>query len=109
MLIGFIRNEAALMLLSGTAGRRSPVTAADAGPLCPCHLQSRHTYLLLRPGISVIQRRSCAGAPAKTAAQLRPVPEPMIQGNYEGNSYCMRGQAFRKAVTGHEVGAHGPL
>ena len=51
-----------------------------------------------------LDKRQCrAGATPKTVAQLRPVPAPMIEGNYEGNSYCMRGKAFRSAITEHQV------
>lgn len=39
----------------------------------------------------------------KTVSQLSPVPEPLIEGNYEGNSLCMRGDDFRDRVTDHKV------
>lgn len=44
-----------------------------------------------------------AGDPIKSARELKPVPEPMLPGNYEGKSECMRGKAFRNVVIEESV------
>lgn len=125
MLIGFIRNEAALMLLAGRAGaasNRRTLPGTQMQLRCrTCHL-FRAVTCSQHPTVATPACAHLSGRLLNTDAnvtmsllpddaiqdvsELRPLPEPMIEGNYDGNSYCMRGNAFRKAVIEHEVRLH---
>lgn len=44
-----------------------------------------------------------ASAEVKPADQLEPLPAPMLEGNYEGKSACLRGDALQDAVVTSDV------